>query len=155
MAYKYYWEELNKIGEVHNLGSRLVAKEEIIAFATEYDPQPFHINEAAAKESFFGGIIASGWQTCGLVMRMMVDGYLGESASLGSPGVDNIRWLKPVRAGDTIRATRTTMEARTSQSKPDIGIIKSLWHVYNQHNELVMTMEGMGMFRVRNPGATS
>ena len=78
----------------------------MIAFATAYDPQPFHIDEAAAKQSMFGGLIASGWHTCAMVMRMMVDSYLRDSASLGSPGVENVRWLKPVRPGDTIRAQR-------------------------------------------------
>jgi acyl dehydratase len=135
------------------MGRRLVDRDEVIRFAKEFDPQPFHVDEAAAKDSFFGGLIASGWHTVGMVMRMMCDSYLLDSASLGSPGVDNVKWLHPVRPGDTIRATRTVMEARTSKSKPDVGIVKSRWEVYNQDEVLVMTMEGYGMFRVRNPGA--
>jgi acyl dehydratase len=101
----------------------------------------------------FGGLIASGWHTVSMVMRMMCDSYLLDSASLGSPGVDNVRWLKPVRPGDTIRATRTILEKRQSKSKPQVGIVKSRWDVRNQDDDLVMTMEGMGMFSVRNPDA--
>ena len=151
-ASKYYWEDF-KVGDTSELGEKIVDKDEAIAFARAYDPQPFHIDEAAAKESFFGGLIASGWHTCAMVMRMMVDSYLNDSASLGSPGVDNVRWLKPVRPGDTIRARRLVLETRASQSKPRIGIVKHRWEVFNQHGELVMSMEGYGMFERRNPGA--
>jgi acyl dehydratase len=150
MEYKYYWEDF-KPGETLVLGERKIERDEIIAFAKEYDPQPFHVDEDAAKKSFFGGLIASGWQTCGIVMRMMCDHYLCDSASLGSPGVDNIRWLKPVRPGDTLRVERTILESRASNSKPDIGIVKTRWNVYNQRNEEVMSMEGLGMFRRRHP----
>ena len=147
-----YFEDF-RVGETIEMGRRLVDRDEVIRFAKEFDPQPFHVDEAAAKDSFFGGLIASGWHTVSMVMRMMCDSYLLDSASLGSPGVDNVKWLHPVRPGDTIRATRTVMEARTSKSKPDVGIVKSRWEVYNQDEVLVMTMEGYGMFRVRNPGA--
>ena len=150
--YKYYWEDF-KVGDTFPMGQVMVDKDEIIAFATAYDPQPFHTDEEAAKKSIFAGLIASGWHTCALVMRMMVDSYLRDSASLGSPGVDNVRWLKPVRPGDTIRAQRHVMETRASQSKPNIGIVKSRWEVFNQKDELVMTMEGYGMFERRKPGA--
>ncbi len=151
---KYYFEDF-KVGETIEMGRRLVDRDEVVRFAKEFDPQPFHVDEAAAKESFFGGLIASGWHTVGMVMRMMCDNYLLDSASLGSPGVDHVKWLQPVRPGDTIRAMRTVLEARTSKSKPDIGIVKSRWAVYNQNDELVMTMEGYGMFRVRNPQSES
>jgi acyl dehydratase len=150
--YKYYWEDF-KVGDSFPMGQVVVDQDEIIAFATAYDPQPFHTDEEAAKKSIFGGLIASGWHTCALVMRMMVDSYLRDSASLGSPGVDNVRWLKPVRPGDTIRAQRHVMETRASQSKPNVGIVKSRWEVFNQKDELVMTMEGYGMFERRKPGA--
>jgi len=148
---KYYWEDF-KAGETFAMGERRVERDEVIAFARDFDPQPFHIDEAAAKQSIYGGLIASGWHTVGMVMRMMCDSYLNRSASLGSPGVDNVRWLKPVRPGDTIRAQRTVVEARASQSRPDMGLVKSRWEVFNQHGELVMTMEGYGMFQRRNPG---
>jgi len=151
-APKYYWEDF-KVGDTASMGEMRVDKDEVIAFAQAYDPQPFHIDEEAAKRSFFSGLIASGWHTCAMVMRMMVDSYLRDSASLGSPGVENVRWLKPVRPGDTIRAQRHVLETRASQSKPGIGIVKSRWEVFNQDGELVMTMEGYGMFERRNPGA--
>ena len=151
MAFKYYWEDF-KVGERLTLGSKTLSEEEIVGFAKEFDPQPFHVDKAKAEESFFGGIIASGWHTCSIAMRMMCDAYLNESASIGSPGVDNIRWLKPVRPGDTLRAERVILESRASSSKPDIGIVKSRWEMFNQHNEMVMSMEGISMFNRRTPG---
>jgi acyl dehydratase len=151
MQHKYYWEDF-KVGDTAPMGEKVVDRDEVIAFARAYDPQPFHTDEDAARQSMFGGLIASGWHTCAMVMRMMVDSYLRDSASLGSPGVDNVRWLKPVRPGDTIRAQREVVETRASQSKPDIGIVKSRWEVRNQHGDLVLTMEGHGMFRRRHPG---
>ena len=154
MKHKYYWEDF-KVGDVGPIGERVVTKEEVIAFAKAFDPQPFHIDEEAAKQSVFGGLIASGWHTVGMVMRMMVDSYLNDSASLGSPGVDNVRWLKPVRPGDTIRAWRKVLETRASKSRPDMGMVKTLWEVLNQDGELVMTMEGYGMFQRREPGSQS
>ena len=143
-----YWEDF-KVGDTEPMGERVVDKDEVIAFAKAYDPQPFHVDEAAAKASMYGGLIASGWHTVAMTMRMMVDSYLGEAASLGSPGVDNVRWLKPVRPGDTIRATRKVVETRSSKSRPEMGIVKSLWEVFNQDGDLVMTMEGYGMFTRR------
>jgi acyl dehydratase len=149
--HEIYWEDFH-VGEKVEIGSRVVTREEIIEFASKYDPQPFHVDEASARESMFGGLIASGWHTCALVMRMMCDSYLLKAASLGSPGIDNLKWLKPVRPGDRIRGVRSTLEVRASKSKPDIGVVKSLWEVFNQHDERVMTMEGYGMFRRRSPG---
>ena len=152
MAFKYYWEDF-KVGEVHQIGEKRVDKDEIIAFAKQFDPQPFHVDEAAAKASMYGGLIASGWHTVALVMRMMCDSYMLDSASLGSPGIDNLKWLKPVRPGDTIRAQRTTLEVRASASRPEMGLVKTRWEVSNQNGEPVMTMEGYGMFRRRDPGS--
>jgi acyl dehydratase len=152
MSAKIYWEDF-KVGEVSEMGRRTVDKSEVIAFAQQFDPQSFHVDESAAKQSMYGGLIASGWHTVAMVMRMMCDNYLLDSASLGSPGVDHVKWLKPVRPGDTIRAMRTVLESRRSASKPDVGIVKTLWEVFNQHDERVMTMEGYGMFKVR--GAAS
>lgn len=147
-----YWEDF-KLGEVEQIGERRVDQDEVVAFARQFDPQPFHVDETAAKASMYGGLIASGWHTCSMVMRMMCDAYLLDSASLGSPGIDKLKWLKPVRPGDTLRARRTTLEIRASKSKPDVGIVSNLWEVFNQKGELVMSMEGYGMFRRRNPGA--
>jgi acyl dehydratase len=149
---QYYWEDF-KPGESFPMGERTLDRDEIMAFARQFDPQPFHIDEEAAKRSMYGGLIASGWHTVAMVMRMMCDSYLNQSASLGSPGVDNVRWLKPVRPGDTIRAQRTVLESRVSQSRPEMGLVKTRWEVFNQDGEAVMTMEGYGMFRRRSPGA--
>jgi acyl dehydratase len=143
-----YWEDF-PAGETLEMGSHTFGAEEIIAFARQFDPQPFHVDPEAAKASFFKGLIASGWHTCSVAMRLMVDKYVGRSASLGSPGLDNIRWLAPVRAGDTISYRRTTTAVRPSESKPGIGLVHSRWEAVNQRGELVMTMEGWGMFRRR------
>ncbi len=149
MSGKVYWEDFS-VGQVIKLGMRAVPREEIIEFARRYDPQPFHTDEEAAKNSIYGGLIASGWHTCALMMRLLYDGLIKRAASMGSPGIDNIRWLKPVRPGDTLRAQMTIMETRASASKPDRGLIKSNWEVFNQNDELVMTMVGVGMYRRRD-----
>jgi acyl dehydratase len=148
--FKWYFEDF-KVGSTIETGSRTLTEEEIISFATEYDPQPFHIDKAAAEKSMYGGIIASGWQTCGIMMRLLVDGVLRDAASLGSPGLDEIRWLKPVRPGDTLRVSITTLESRPSSSKPDRGVVVNAWKAINQHGEVVATMKGMGMFLRRPP----
>ncbi len=145
----FYFEDF-KVGEVQGLASRQISESEMIEFAKQFDPQPFHIDPEAARKSMYGGIIASGWHTCAISMRMMCDTYLLDAASLGSPGVDEIRWLKPVRGGDTLRGERLTLAVRPSQKKPDRGTVTSEWRVYNQRDELVMTMRGMGMF-LRRP----
>ncbi|MFL6623858.1 MAG: MaoC family dehydratase [Sulfurifustaceae bacterium] len=151
MTVSVYWEDL-PAGKIIDLGTCPVSREDVLEFARRYDPQPFHTDEAAAQKSIYGGLIASGWQTCALMMRLLYDGLLNRAASLGSPGVDNIRWLKPVRPGDVLHARMTVMESRASTSKPDRGVIKSKWEVFNQNDELVMTMEGMGMYRRRSAG---
>lgn len=141
---EYFFESVTP-GAVLELGSRTVSEEEILAFAREFDPQPFHIDPDAAAQSIFGGIIASGWHTCSLTMRLMVDGFLSRAASLGSPGVEQIRWLRPVRPGDTISARIVVLEARASQSKPDRGSVRMRTEVTNQHDDLVMSMESTGL----------
>ena len=146
-----YWEDFPP-GETVEVGSHTFTEREMITFARQFDPQPFHVDPAAAKNSIFKGLIASGWHTCAIAMRLMVDKYVARSASLGSPGLDNIRWLAPVRAGDTITYRRTTTAARVSESKPDVGLVHSRWEAVNQRGEKVMTMEGWGMFRRRHPG---
>ena len=144
-----YWEDF-PVGDIMEMGSHTFTEDEIIAFARQFDPQSFHIDPLAAKNSFFGGLIASGWHTCAIAMRLMVDKYVARSASLGSPGLDNIRWLAPVHAGDTISYRRRIIAARPSGSKPDIGLVQTRWEALNQRGETVMTMEGWGMFRRRN-----
>jgi acyl dehydratase len=147
--FKWYFEDF-QVGHTIDAGSRTLTEEEIISFATQFDPQPFHVDKAAAEKSYFGGLIASGWQTCGIMMRLLVDAVLRDAASLGSPGVDEIRWLKPVRPGDTLTVSITTVESRPSASKPDRGIVVNTWQATNQHGEVVATMKGMGMF-LRRP----
>ncbi len=154
MSVDLYWEDF-RVGDTAPIGERTVERDEVIAFARAYDPQPFHIDEAAAEQSMFKGLIASGWHTVAMTMRMMCDSYLNRSASLGSPGVDNVRWLKPVRPGDTLKGRRVVLETRASQSRPEMGVVKMRWEVFNQHDELVMTMEGYGMFRRRTPGGAA
>jgi acyl dehydratase len=138
------------VGSVDEFGAETITKEEIVAFARSFDPQPFHIDEEAAKRSHFGGLIASGWHTTALVMRMMVARFLGrESGSLGSPGMDEIRWLLPVRPGDTLHVRVEVLEVKPSRSKPDRGVVRSGYRVTNQHGQVVMTMIGLGMFLKR------
>lgn len=135
-----------QVGQVREFGGRQVDADEARRFAAAYDPQPIHLDEAAAAASVFGGMSISGWHTCAMVMRMMCDAYLLDSTSQGSPGIDKLRWLRPVRPGDTLRVRMTVLEARASQSRPAIGLVRSLWEVFNQHDEQVMSMEGWGMF---------
>jgi len=151
MSYKYYWEDFYP-GQVREIGGYSLSEEEIIEFAGKYDPQPFHLDKDKAQQSYFGGLIASGWQTASMCMRMICDLYLIEAASLGSPGVDEVRWVKPVRPGDTLRLKATVIETHASNSRPDMGTVRSRSEVYNQHGELVMHMSGVGMFRRRSPG---
>ena len=147
-----YWEDFHE-GEVVEIGRHTFTAEEIVEFARQFDPQPFHTDPQAAERSFFGGLIASGWHTCAIGMRLMVQQYIGRSASAGSPGVDNIRWLAPVRPGDTITYRRIVLESRPSASKPELGLVRSTTEASNQRGEPVMTMQGWGMFRRRTPRA--
>jgi acyl dehydratase len=132
-------------GAVHEFDGIVVEQEEVIAFAKRFDPQPFHTDPQAAKQSAFGGLIASGWHTASLMMRLFVDHYLSHVASLGSPGVDQLRWLKPVRPGDRLVLRVTVHEVKRSRSKPDRGILHSHIEVLNQHREVVMTMKALNI----------
>jgi len=139
-----YFEDF-KPGDVIELGSRTISKESILAFAREFDPQPFHTDEEAAKRSIYGGLLASGWHTGSLLMRILNDGLLKDTASLGSPGVDELRWLKPVRPGDVLSARMTVLESIPSRSKPDRGLIRSLMELRNQDGEIVLTVRGLSL----------
>ena len=152
MHFQYYFEDFS-VGLTIELGTHEVSRDEMIEFASRYDPQSFHTDEEAAKASLYDGLIASGFHTCAIAMRLMCEGYLLQAASLGSPGVDNVRWLKPVRPGDTLRGQMTVLESRASISKPDRGTVRHKWEIFNQRDEPAMTMEGYGMFKRRNPGA--
>ncbi|WP_169570160.1 MaoC family dehydratase [Sneathiella limimaris] len=143
-----YFEDV-QIGDSQEFGSRTLSKEEIISFAEKFDPQPFHIDEEAAKSSQFGGIIASGWQTASVTMRMMVDNMIDTSASLGSPGVNNLRWYKPVRPGDTLRVRSEVMSKKRSQSRTTMGTIFGKIEVFNQNDEMVMSFESIGLTQCR------
>jgi len=146
-----YWEDI-KEGEVVELGSRTLDKERMVAFAREFDPQPFHTDEKAAEASIWGGLIASGWLTGSVLMRIFYDSFLKDTASMGSPGIDELRWVKPVRPGDTLTVRLTVLETAASRSKPDRGIVRSLMEVLNQHGEVVMTTKGVNFFRRRPAG---
>ena len=147
---KYYWEDL-AAGSVRDLGAVTVSAEEIKDFARQFDPQPFHVDEAAAQQSIFGSLCASGWHTCALAMKLTVENFLLEAASMGSPGLESLRWLKPVYPGDTLRLQQTIVESRGLRSRPEIGLVRSRWEMFNQSGEKVMQMEGYGMFRRRHP----
>ncbi len=149
-AKRYCWEDLT-VGRVMALGSTAVTREATLAFARQFDPQPFHLDDAAAEASLFGKLSASGWHTCAMTMRLMCDAYLNDSSSLGSPGIDELRWLKPVYPGDTLSAEMTVLEARVMNSRPHVGLVLSRWRVFNQDGADVMTMQGWGMFALRHP----
>jgi acyl dehydratase len=128
-------------GDIHRFGSITVEVDEVIAFAKRFDPQTFHVDPEAAKLTAFGSLIASGWHTGALTMRLFVDHYLTRVASLGSPGLDELRWVRPVRPGDTLSLRVTVLKAVASKSKPDRGAVTSLIEVFNQANEAVMTFK--------------
>lgn len=150
---KYYWEDF-PVGHQVQRGGMPVSREAVLEFARQFDPQSFHVDEEVARHGLFGGLCASGWHTCALAMRMMCDAYLLESASLGSPGIDQLRWLKPVFPGDVLSLRMEVLEARPMASKPHVGLVKSRWEMRNQHGEPVLTMEGWGMFRRRGGAST-
>jgi len=145
---EWYFEDFFP-GQDIDLGNRTVSEEEIIEFASRFDPQPFHVDKDAAAQSIYGGVIASGWHTCSMMMRLVVDGLMAKSSSMGSPGLDGVRWLAPVRAGDTLNVRYQTTQVKASNSKPDRGVVWSKWVAINQHGETVCTVEGMGMFMKR------
>jgi acyl dehydratase len=136
-------------GTVHEFGSVTIEADEVIAFAKRYDPQPFHVDPEAAKETIFGGLIASGWHTGSLIMRLYADHYLSHVASLASPGIDELRWLKPVRPDDELSVRVTILDTRRSRSKPDRGLVHSFIEVFNQNQEVVMTMKVINILRCR------
>ncbi|MBI5067266.1 MAG: MaoC family dehydratase [Deltaproteobacteria bacterium] len=144
-----FWEDF-PVGKVRETASATITREEVVAFGRQFDPQPFHVDEAAAARSRYGGLIASGWHTCSLAMRLYYDAVLRHAASQGSPGLEQVRWLLPVRPGDVLRVRVEVLEARPSGSKPELGLVRSRWRMLNQRDEAVMEMEGWGMFRRRS-----
>lgn len=148
-----FFEDL-VIGTRQSFGNYEVTREEVLEFAGKYDPQPFHLSEEAAAQTHFGRISASGWHTCAMTMAMMVANMkVNPQAGLGSPGVDSLRWARPVYPGDTLRVESEILEKRRSKSRPDMGLFKSRSRTYNQHGEVVLEMVSNGMIRVRDPEA--
>lgn len=146
-----YFEDY-EVGATYRLGSFTLSEPEILEFARRYDPQPFHADPAAAGASYYRGIIASGWHTGSCMMRMLVDHFLSPVSSLGSPGLDEIRWPRPVRPGDELNVTVTIEDARRSSSKPDRGVMHTAMAVTNQRGEEVMTVRGVNMMLCRTAG---
>ena len=148
-TYRYWFEDF-LVGSRRSFGGVPVTREAVLAFAAQFDPQPFHLDDEAAAASLFGRLSASGWHTCAMAMRMMCDDYLLDSASLGSPGIDNLRWLAPVFPGDTLHGRMDVLEARPMNSRPHVGLVRSRWTISKQDGTDVLTMEGWGMFRRRS-----
>jgi acyl dehydratase len=145
-----HFEDLTP-GTSFDLGPRPVSRDEIIEFASEFDPQPMHLDETAGEASILGGLAASGWHTCAMMMRMIYDAYVGRSAGEGAPGLDFVAWKRPVLAGDVLTGTSEVLETRRSGSRPQIGIVRFRTEIRNQRGETVFESENPVMIRVRNP----
>ena len=144
-----FFEDI-EVGARESFGAYPVTREEVIQFATIYDPQPFHLDDAAAAKTHFGRLSASGWHTCGMVMRMIVDNMTAHSfASLGSPGIDELRWLRPVYPGDTLRCESEVLSKSPSRSRPEMGSVRNALRVVNQDDKLVMTYTSIALVRTR------
>jgi acyl dehydratase len=143
-----YFEDY-PVGEVTEFGDYPVTEAEVIEFATRYDPQPFHVDAQAARTTIFGGLIASGWMTASCAMRMMVDHYISARSSMGSPGIDELRWVAPVRPGDRLHMRVTVLESRPSTSKPDRGVLRFRWEVMRADGQTVMTLLTWALYRRR------
>ena len=151
---KLHWEDFQP-GAVAIYGPRLVTREEIVAFAAEFDPQPMHLDEAAASATILGGLGASGWHSCCLLMKMIADGFLLDSSSMGGPGVEEVRWLKPLRPGTRIRVRSTVLDKRASNSRPEMGLVKFLFEVIDDSDTPLTTLGTTLMFGRRQPGVRS
>ncbi len=149
-----YFEDFSE-GQVFELGEEGISEPEILEFARRYDPQSFHIDPEAARSSLFGGLIASGWQTCSIYMSLMVRGLLQDAASLGSAGIDELRWLKPVRPGDRLRGRLTITSVKPSARHPERGTVFTLGELFNQTGERVMFVRSSGMFGRRAARGTA
>ena len=148
-----HYEDL-QVGQSQKYGRYEVTREEVTEFAAKYDPQPFHLDDDAAAQTHFGRLSASGWHTCAMTMRMLVENMKNETqAGLGSPGIDNLQWKKPVYPGDTLRVETEVIEKRRSKSRPDMGLFKSRCQVFNQDDVVVLDMVSNGLIRVRDPEA--
>jgi acyl dehydratase len=146
---RYFFEDL-PAGWSATFGPVTVTRDDIVAFAEEFDPQPFHVDDEAAKDTFAGTLIASGWHTCALNMRLLADGFLLDSAGMGAPGIEEVKWTRPVLPGDALRSRIEVVEARTSKNRPDIGLIRVHSEIRNQRDEVVMTQLNWIMVRRRD-----
>ena len=151
---KLSWEDF-AAGHVTEYGPRQVTRDEIIAFASEFDPQPIHLDEEAARASMLGGLSASGWHTCSLAMRMIADGILHNAMSMGAPGVDEVRWIVPLRPDESITLRATVLDTRVSRSRPDMGFVKFRFDLINQGGTTIMTMTSSIMLGRRTAGAAA
>jgi acyl dehydratase len=146
-----HWEDFQP-GAVAVYGPRLVIREEIVAFAAEFDPQPMHLDEAAASATLLGGLGASGWHSCALIMRMIADGFILNSASMGSPGIEQVRWLAPLRPGTRVRVRSTVLEARASKSRPEMGLVKFFFEMLDETDKPLTALDTTLMMGRRPPG---
>lgn len=151
---KYYFEDFTP-GQTIEHGPRLITREEIVAFAAQFDPQPMHLDEDSGRNSLLGGLGASGWHSCGVMMRMIYDAFLQDAASMGAGGVDEVQWLRPIRPGDKLTLRGKVLESRPSRSRPEMGILHVRYELYNGHGEHVMTMLTPQMLYRRNSGVPS
>jgi len=149
---KYFWEDL-PVGSTMELGSVTVDREEVLEFARKYDPQPFHLDdEAAARSPIFGRLAASGWHTCAMAMGLMARNFMCQAASMGSPGIEQIKWPRPVYPGDTLTLRKRVVESRPLKSRPNAGLVRTHWEMFNQHGEQVLMMDSHAIFGRRTPG---
>ncbi|MGB6118789.1 MAG: MaoC family dehydratase [Mesorhizobium sp.] len=137
------------VGSTLDLGARHVTAEEIIEFASEFDPQPMHVDEEAGKASILGGLAASGWHTCSMFMKMLCDGFILDSTSQGAPGVEYVKWMRPVLAGDTLTASSIVLSKRVSAKRPNLGFVTMIAKMVNQRGEQVFELQNTGMFLTR------
>lgn len=151
---KQYWEDF-VAGRVTEYGPRRITREEIVGFAAEFDPQPMHLDEEAARATMLGGLSASGWHACCILMRMSADGFVLNSSSMGAPGVDEVRWLAPIRPGDQLTLRVTVLETRASQSRPDMGFVRCRFDLHNGAAEPVMNLTTSLMMGRRDGGKSA
>ena len=151
---KLYWEDFAP-GRVFEHGPRRISREEIVAFAAEFDPQPMHLDEEAARATLLGGLSASGWHACSILMRMSTDSFVLNAASMGAPGVDEVKWLMPIRPDDRLTLRSTVLETRLSRSRPEMGFVRFMFELFNQSGVLAMSLTTSLMMTRREVGARS
>lgn len=141
----FFWEDF-VVGDIQVYGQHVMTEDEILKFAHQFDPQRFHTDPKWAEQSIYQGLIASGWHTCGVIFKLVCDQFLLRTSSQGSPGLENLRWLKPVRPGDVLRARCCVIDKRPMQSKPQLGLVRLIWEGINQRDEVVVSMDGWSIY---------